>query len=184
MQDLTEQKIESKLLYKGKILDLYCDSVLLPNGNTGIREYIRHVGAACVVPLTKDREILLVNQFRYPFAAVLPEIPAGKLDSPTESPLKAAIRELKEETGADAAQMIYLGEYYPTCAYSNEVIHMYLAMNVAPGAQHLDEDEFIRCEAVALDAFVERIMAGEIKDGKTQTAVLKAYYYIKDHPFL
>lgn len=184
MHDLTEKKIESNLLYKGKILDLYCDSVRLPNGNTGVREYIRHIGAACVVPLTKERDILLVNQFRYPFAAVLPEIPAGKLDSPTESPLEAAKRELNEETGAESAKMIYLGEYYPTCAYSNEVIHMYLALDVSPGEQHLDEDEFIRCEAVPLDVFVKRIMNGEIKDGKTQTAVLKAYYYLQNNPLL
>lgn len=180
MCDLTEKKIESKLLYQGRILDLYCDSVRLPNGNTGVREYIRHIGAACVVPLTPKGELLLVNQFRYPFGAVLPEIPAGKLDSPDESPLEAAKRELMEETGAEASQMISLGEYYPTCAYSNEVIHMFLALDVTPGTQHLDDDEFIRCESVPLEAFVRRIMAGEIRDGKTQTAVLKAYYYLQN----
>ena len=180
MLDLTEQKIKSELIYNGKILDLYRDSVRLPNGNTGVREYIRHVGAACVVPLTAERKLLLVNQFRYPFQSVLPEIPAGKLDSSKESPIEAAKRELMEETGAKAEEMISLGEYYPTCAYSNEVIHMFLAMNVSPGAQHLDADEFICCDCVPLDLFVEKIMAGEIKDGKTQTAVLKAYYYLQN----
>lgn len=181
MLDLTEVQLDSKEIYKGNILDLYCDSVRLPNGNTGTREYIKHVGAACVVPLTKDRDILLVRQFRYPFGDVLPEIPAGKLDSPSESPLLAAKRELWEETGANASEMVYLGEYYPTCAYSNEVIHMYLATDVSFGAQHLDDDEFIQCDAVPLETFVQRIMNGEIKDGKTQTAVLKAYLYLQDH---
>ncbi len=179
MNDLTEKKLDSEIIYKGKILDLHRDSVLLPNGNTGVREYIRHIGAACVVPLTKDRKILLVKQFRYPFGAVLPEIPAGKLDSAAEDPLEAAKRELREETGAVAGEMIGLGAFYPTCAYSNEVIHMYLAKDLSFGAQHLDDDEFIQCEAVPLDEFVQRIMAGEIKDGKTQTAVLKAYLYLQ-----
>ena len=179
LDDFTEIRIDSEKIYTGIILDLYRDNVRLPNGKTGVREYIRHKGAACVVPLTDANEILLVKQFRYPFGVVLSEIPAGKLDSGSEPPLEAAKRELREETGAEASEMIYLGEYYPTCAYSDEVIHMYLALGLTFGKQQLDSDEFIQCEAVPLEDYVKRIMAGEIKDGKTQTAVLKAYYYLK-----
>ena len=74
--------------------------------------------------------------------------------------------------------MIYLGEYYPTCAYSDETIHMYLATGLTQGEQHLDEDEFVGVEKVPLQTLIDRIMAGEIKDGKTQTALLKAYMYL------
>lgn len=176
--DLTERKLDSELIYKGKILDLYRDTVQLPNGETGKREYIKHIGAAAVVPVTEEGDVLLVKQFRYPFSDVLEEIPAGKLDTAGEAPLTAAKRELQEETGCTAETWVSLGEYYPTCAYSDEVIHLYLATGLTFGEQHLDEDEFIRCGRVALQSFVDRIMAGEIKDGKTQTAVLKAYYYL------
>lgn len=176
---LTEKTLTSECLYDGRIVKLYKDEVLLPSGSTGVREHIRHIGAACVVALTPENELLLVRQYRYPFGAVLTEVPAGKLDSPDEDPRSAALRELKEETGADADRLIDLGVFYPTCAYTNERIFMYLATNVRPGVQHLDEDEFLRYRTVGLEAFVEQILAGEVPDGKTQTAVLKAWHYLK-----
>ena len=178
MADLTEKTVASKSLYKGKIIDVYCDDISLPDGKPAKREYIKHVGAACVVPLTDDGDVIMVNQFRYPFHAVLTEVPAGKLDGKNENPLDAAVRELKEETGASAKEMIYMGAYYPTCAYSDEVIHMYLAKELSFGETHFDDDEFIEYEKVSLDALIEKIMSGEIKDGKTQTALLKAYYIV------
>lgn len=179
LSDLEEKKINSKEIYHGKILDLYCDDVLLPDGNTAKREYLRHLGAVCVVPVTKSGEVLLVEQFRYPFSAVLTEIPAGKLDSADEDPVDAAKRELWEETGAQCSDFVYLGAYYPTCAYSTEVIHMYLARDIVPGTQHLDDDEFLAYKTMPMDALISKIMNGEIKDGKTQAAVLKAYYYLQ-----
>ncbi len=121
------------------------------------------------------------RQFRYPFRRVLLEIPAGKLDSKAEDPKAAALRELHEETGVTAKEMIYLGPFYPTCAYSDEVIHMYLARGLSYGETALDEDEFITVEKHPLDALIRDIMAGKIADGKTQTALLKAYYYIQNH---
>ncbi|MBR3767095.1 MAG: NUDIX hydrolase [Clostridia bacterium] len=181
MDNLTEKKISSTHIYEGIILDLYCDDVLLPNGNTSKREYIKHVGAACVVPVDNDGNVIIEKQFRYPFSAVLTEIPAGKLDSKKEPHLEAALRELKEETGYSAENMVYLGEYYPTCAYSDEVIHMYLATGLTQGAQKLDDDEFVGVEKVPLETLVDEIMKGNIKDGKTQTAILKAYLYLKNN---
>ena len=179
MSELFEKQLTSEQVYKGKILDLYLDTVELPNGHTSTREYIKHVGAACVVPVDANGNVIVEKQFRYPFGAVLTEIPAGKLDSKQEPHLQAALRELKEETGYEADEMIYLGEYYPTCAYSDETIHMYLARGLGRGEQNLDDDEFVDVEAVPLETLIDRIMAGEIKDGKTQTTLLKAYLYLQ-----
>lgn len=180
--ELTEKRLSGELIYDGKIVHLYKDKIELPDGKTSYREYIKHLGAACVVPVTDEGEVILTMQYRYPFSAVLTEIPAGKLDSASEDPLEAAKRELKEETGAEAEEIIYLGEFYPTCAYTDEIIHMYLAKGLSFGDRKLDDGEFIDVIKMPLDNFVKDIMDGKIKDGKTQTAVLKAYYYIKNNP--
>ena len=179
MDHLFEKQLTTECVFKGKILDLYLDTIELPNGHTATREYIKHVGAACVVPVDTEGNVIVERQFRYPFNAVLTEIPAGKLDSKLEPHLDAALRELKEETGYTAENMVYLGEYYPTCAYSDETIHMYLATGLTQGEQNLDDDEFVGVEKVPLKTLIDRIMAGEIKDGKTQTALLKAYLYLQ-----
>lgn len=178
MDKLFEKQLSSTNVYKGKLLDVYSDEIELPNGHHSKREYIKHVGAACVVPLDKDGNIIIEKQFRYPFSRVLTEIPAGKLDSKSEPHLNAALRELKEETGYTAEEMIYLGEFYPTCAYSDEIIHIYLATGLIKGEQNLDDDEFVGVEKMPLTEAVEEIMKGNIPDGKTQTAILKAYIHL------
>ena len=180
MENLIEKQIDSKNVFKGHLLDVYSDNILLPNGNTSVREYIKHVGAACVVSVDDEENIIIEKQFRYPFNRVLTEIPAGKLDSKAEPHLEAALRELREETGYIAEKMVYLGEFLPTCAYSDEVIHMYLATGLTKGEQQLDEDEFVGVEKMPLREAVEEIMKGNIPDGKTQTAILKAYLYLKN----
>ncbi|MBQ6066200.1 MAG: NUDIX hydrolase [Clostridia bacterium] len=179
--ELTEKQIASELIYDGKIITLYRDDVLLPNGKTGVRECIRHVGAVCVAPVTDDGRVVLERQFRYPFGSVLTEIPAGKLDGKEEDPESAARRELREETGAQAEEMIFLGDYYPTCAYSDEVIHMYLARGITFGERSLDEDEFLNVQLVSLEEAVADVLNGTIKDGKTQTTLLKAYLWLKEN---
>ena len=180
MENLFEKQLNTTNVFKGLLLDVYSDDILLPNGNTSKREYIKHVGAACVVPVDNDGNIIIEKQFRYPFGKVLTEIPAGKLDSKDEPHLDAALRELREETGYTAEKMVYLGEYIPTCAYSDEVIHMYLATGLTKGEQQLDEDEFVGVEKMPLEEAVAEIMKGNIPDGKTQTAILKAYLYLKN----
>ncbi|MDO4845400.1 MAG: NUDIX hydrolase, partial [Oscillospiraceae bacterium] len=108
---LRESPVRSETVYSGKILQLQRDTVLLPNGKTASRELIRHVGAVCVVPLTEENEVIVERQYRYPVAEVLTEIPAGKLDSKQEDRLEAARRELREETGVTADEMIDLGTF-------------------------------------------------------------------------
>lgn len=184
MDNLIEKQIDSTNVYKGKLLDVYSDRIVLPNGHESTREYIKHVGAACVVPVDNDGNVIIEKQFRYPFRSVLTEIPAGKLDSKNEPHLDAAMRELREETGYIADKMIYLGEFYPTCAYTDEVIHMYLATGLKKGERQLDDDEFLGVEKMPLIKLVDEIMNGSIPDGKTQTAILKAYLYLNGENFI
>lgn len=173
-KNLVERTQSQEEIFDGKILHVFKDAVTLPNGNTATREIIRHIGAVCVIPVTDDGKVVVERQFRYPINNVITEIPAGKLDSPTEDRLEAAKRELVEETGYTADEWIDMGIYYPAAAYSDEKITMYLAKGLHKGEQRLDADEFLNVELVPLKDLVEQVMSGEITDGKTQVTVLKA----------
>ena len=142
-KNLQETKLSSQPIFDGDVLHIYKDTVRLPNGRTSTREYTVHHGAVCVIPLLENGDVLLERQFRYAMGEVLTEIPAGKLDYIGEDPREAALRELREETGAVASELIPLGPFYPTCAYSTEVIHMFLARGLTFGERELDEDEFL-----------------------------------------
>lgn len=172
---LIESPLASKLIYDGKIVHLYQDTVSLPDGTPAIREVIRHVGAVCVVPLTDEGEVVCVRQFRYPHAKVLLEIPAGKLDSKEEDRPSAALRELREETGALCQTLTPLGQLLTTPAFVDEVIDMYLAEGLTFGDRDLDEDEFLDVVRIPLEKLVDMILQGDVTDAKTQAAVLKMW---------
>ena len=178
-ENLQEKTLTSEEIFDGKVVHLYKDTVELPNGRTATREVIRHVGAVAVVPMTDDGKVVVERQFRYPLNEVSTEIPAGKLDSKAEDKLSAAKRELEEETGFLAKEWIELGDFVPTVAYCDEVITLYLARGLYKGVRHLDEDEFLNVRLMDLEELVKEVMDGKILDGKTQTAVLKAYYYLQ-----
>ncbi|MBQ7907871.1 MAG: NUDIX hydrolase [Clostridia bacterium] len=171
--ELFEKKLSSKQIFDGKIVKLFVDTVQLPNGNEATREIVRHPGAVCVVPVTDDGQVIMVRQFRYPFEQVLLEIPAGKLE-PGEDPLEAVKRELEEESGAVAGKIQHIGELYTTVAIFDEKIQIYLATDLTFKDSHPDEDEFVEVTKIPLDTLVTMIMNGEIKDAKTQIAILKA----------
>ena len=177
-EELEEKQISSTQVYDGRLLKVYKDDVLLPDGTRGAREYIVHNGASCVVPLTENGEVLMVRQFRYPFKEAMLEVPAGKRDSAEEDPFDAAVRELKEETGATAKEMIPLGYVCPSVAYTTEKIWIYLARGLSFGDIKLDEDEFLNVERIPFDKAVDMVMSGEITDSKTVAALLKANYYL------
>ena len=177
--ELTEEQVSSEEIYRGKIVHLFRDAVRLPNGKLATREVMRHPGAAAVVPLTRDGNVVLVRQYRYPFAQVMLEIPAGKLD-PGEDPLACARRELTEETGYEAEEFVSLGVFYPSVAVMDEQIHLYLARGLTFRATNPDADEFLNVEQRPLKELVDLILQGGVPDGKTQAAVLKAWYLLQE----
>ena len=175
MSNLTEKQIKREEIYDGAVLHVVKDTIELPNGKTGIREFCLHVGAVCILPLLSDGSVIMERQFRYAHNRVFFEIPAGKLDSKNEDPLEAAKRELREETGAIAGKITFLGELDTSPALLDEKIHMYLAEDLTFGDRDLDDDEFLDVERVPLADLYQMVMKGEIKDAKTQIAVLKVW---------
>ncbi len=175
--DLIEKKLTSQEIFNGVAIHLFKDEILLPNGEKSTREVIRHPGAVCVLPVTSDGNAVFVKQFRYAFNKVTLEAPAGKLEK-GEEPLSAALRELSEETGLTADEIIPMSDMYTTPALIDEVIHLYIARGLTKGEQHLDADEFINVEEIPLEKAVQLVMDGEIKDSKTQTILLKAERFL------
>lgn len=177
---LKEERLCSEEIYRGRILDVSRDTVLLENGTEAIREVVHHPGGACVVPLTADGCVLMVRQFRYPHHEETLEVPAGKLEY-GEEPLQCAVRELKEEVGGEAAQLELLGSLYPTPAYDEEVIYMYLARQLREtNSQSLDADEFLDVIRMPLSEAVQMVMEDRIKDAKTQIALLKTAFLLQN----
>ena len=172
--NLTETPLTQTIVYEGKIITVRVDDARLPNDAVAKREVVEHPGGVCIAALTDADELLFVRQFRYPYQEVILEIPAGKLNR-GEDPLPAGQRELKEETGATAAHYESLGQLYPSPGYCGEIIYMYLATGLSFGDMCPDDDEFLEVERLPLQQAVERILSGEIKDAKTQAAVLKIY---------
>lgn len=169
---LEEKQLSSERIYDGKVVCLRKDAVELENGGTAFREVVEHHGGVCVAALTPENEIYFVRQFRYPMGKAILEIPAGKLEQ-GENPLECGIRELKEEIGAKASEIIDLGEMYPSPGYSAEHIYCYLAKKLSFSEQKLDEDEFLDVVKLPLEKAIEMILSGEIPDAKTQVAVMK-----------
>lgn len=180
--NLYEKTLSSKTIFEGRIITVKQDIALLPDSREAGREYIEHPGGVCVVPVTDKGEILMVKQFRYPYKEVVLEIPAGKKDK-GEDPFTTGKRELKEETGATASQYIELGQLYPSPGYCGEIIWMYGAKDLDFGETNPDDDEFLEVEKIPLKKAVEMIINGEIKDAKTQAAILKINYLIDNGKF-
>ena len=177
---LREEPLSSEEIYDGRILRVTRDTVLLENGTHALREVVHHPGGACVVPLTANGCVLMVRQFRYPHHAETLEVPAGKLEY-GEEPLQCAVRELKEEVGGEAEQLEPLGSLFPTPAYDEEVIYMYLARQIKEThAQSLDADEFLDVVRLPLPEAVQMVMDNRIKDAKTQIALLKTAFLLQN----
>ncbi len=172
-EQMRETCVSSELIFDGRVVHLYRDVIRLPNGADGVREYARHIGAVCVLPLDGDGNVYCVRQYRYPFAEILTEIPAGKLDSKTEDRASAALRELREETGFRAGNLTHLGDFYSSPAILEERISMYLAEDLTAGETDFDDDEFLSVVKLPLEELADRVQAGLIPDGKTQAAVMR-----------
>ena len=170
---LFEKTISSKLLYSNSFLDLYEDEVLLPNNKVSKRIYAKHLGAAAVLPITKDNLIVLTKQFRYPIKAVSIEIPAGKKDFKGEKGIDCVKRELEEETNYTSNNIQYFLSTHNCIGYSNEAIEIYIAYDCeyVKGIRKTDEDEFIETEVYPLEEVVRLIDEGILTDAKTIIAV-------------
>lgn len=176
---LMETCASSELIFDGRVVHLYVDEINLPNGERGIREYIKHLGAVAVLPLTEEGEVICVRQYRYAVGDILTEIPAGKLDYAGENRVEAALRELREETGAQCERLTHLGLYLGSPALMDEKIDLYLAEGLTFGERDLDDDEFLDVVRIPLSDMVDAALRGELPDGKTQLAVLKVWELLR-----
>ena len=177
---LDEKTIASTLAYQAKIFRVTQDTARLENGAEVRRDVVHHSGGVCVVPVTKEKNVLMVRQYRYPMHEITLEVPAGKLE-PGEEPAQCGLRELKEEAGRTCQSYTYLGKLYPTPAYDTEVIHMYLAQELSePSQQQLDEGEFLDVMEIPLHEAVQMVTDGKIPDAKTQIALLKAWLLLSE----
>jgi len=167
---LKEKVFKKNKVYKGKAVDFCNDIIILPNGKKATREYIDHPGAVAVIPLINKTDIIFVKQFRYPVNEITYEIPAGKLDK-KESLLKCAKRELEEETGYKTKNIKKLISFWPTPAFSNEELYIYIATDLIAGKKHPDSDEFVQTVTISLKKALQMVYSGKIKDSKTIIAL-------------
>lgn len=166
------KRMGRELAYQGTVLKVYKDHMKFSNGNTEDWDFIHHDGAATVIPVMDDGKILMVKQYRNALERDTLEIPAGKLDDPDEEGIVCASRELKEETGYSSDDLEWLLTIRTTVAFCDERIEVFVARNLIPGEQHLDEDEFVDVKAYKLEELKEMIFEGKIQDSKTMAAIL------------
>jgi ADP-ribose pyrophosphatase len=172
-RDLTERTLSSKMVYRGKLLEVREDQVELPDGKTSWREYIVHPGAAVMLAMPDAATVVMERQYRYPLRQHVYELPAGKID-PGEDPLRTAQRELLEETGYRARQWRHLLTTYPVVGYANERIELYLARELEYVGHALDEGEFLDVFTMPLIEALDWVRSGRIIESKTIMALLIA----------
>jgi ADP-ribose pyrophosphatase len=166
---LVEECVRKERVFEGRMIQVDRDTVRLPNGVETTREVVRHPGAVAVLPF-KDDNLLLVRQYRYPIEQITLEIPAGKLD-PEEEPLICAGRELREETGYRGT-LEYLGTFYSTPGFSDEVMHLYKATDLVWDPLSPDEDEFLNVESISWTEAKEKAVSCGFNDAKTILGIL------------
>ncbi len=166
-----EETVSSQEKFRGKIVRLRHDQIIV-NHQPGFREVVEHPGGVCILAITKDHHILTVNQYRYAQKEVLCELPAGKKE-PNEDPLLTAQRELCEETGYIAAHWLDYGVVYPSPAYLDEVIHLFVASDLSFVGQHLDDGEYLSVHMTPIKSLLQDIVSGQIKDSKTAVFVMR-----------
>lgn len=172
MHKFEEKTIKTKPIYKGKVISLQVDDVLLPDGKEAKRELIKHPGAVCVIALTDDKKIILVEQYRKALERSLVEVPAGKLE-PGEAPELSAKRELEEETGYRPGRMTHVQSFYTSPGFADEIVHVFLAEHLVKveGGLTVDDDEFVELMEVTIEEAEQLLKEDRIYDAKTMWAL-------------
>ncbi|MDP6684335.1 MAG: NUDIX hydrolase [Candidatus Marinimicrobia bacterium] len=164
--DLTETMLSSKHIFSGRMLEVFLDTVQLPNGKVSTREWVDHPGASCIIPILPDGKLGLIRQYRYPAKDVFIEFPAGKLDK-GETPENCAKRELEEEIGYTSKKLTFLMNIHPAIGFCNEKMWLYLAENLTKTTGNKDSDEFLELIPTTTENAMELVNNGEITDVKT-----------------
>lgn len=164
-------RLGRELKYEGVVINVYADRVIA-NGHETTWDFIHHDGAAAVVAVAEDGRLMMVRQYRNALDRETLEIPAGKVDTPSEPRIECAYRELEEETGYRCDRLEYLMTLNTTIAFCDEAIDVFVAKNLIPSKQHLDEDEAINVELWSVEELEEMIYSGKMTDAKTVAAIL------------
>lgn len=165
--------LEEKIVFTGKVLALAIETHRLPDMREAQFEMIHHPGGAAALPVDNDGNLLLIRQFRPAVRGEILEIPAGRLE-PGEDAAECIIRELQEEIGRKPAQVELLSKVYSSVGFCREMIHIYLAKNLAITPTAQEEHEFIELVSLSPEQAFAMVDAGEINDAKTLIA-LQAY---------
>ncbi len=167
--------------YQGQLFSFESEDVTLPNGSRTQMAMVRHPGSTAVVPFLDDQTVVMERQYRHAVGQYLLEVPAGTLE-PGELPLECARRELEEETGYIASSMLELGPVHIIPAYSDEIIHVYIAMGLTQSRQQLDRDEILEVEYHPFEQTMDMIADGRITDALTILSIQKAWFYLFEMP--
>lgn len=160
------------LAYHGTIIDFYKLKLRTPAGHEVSWDHIEHKGASAVLPIDDEGKVLTVTQYRGAIDDIMIEIPAGGRDSVEEDFAVCAARELEEETGFRAGNLEHLVDIHTAAAYTSEKIAVYVAKDLIPSRQHLDEDEFVDIRRYTFEELNDMIFSGKITDSKTIAAVM------------
>jgi ADP-ribose pyrophosphatase len=171
MEKSSIQKLDHREVYRGRILTLVVDRIIEPSGIEVEREVVRHAGAAVMLPLTDEHEVVLVRQFRYAVERFIWEVPAGHI-APGERPEETARRELVEETGYYPHRLEKLAAVFPSPGFSDEVMHVFLATRLEKGAASPEDDESLEVGLFSVEEATAMVSEGQIADGKTLLSLM------------
>lgn len=172
MKKFEEKTLNTNKIFDGNVISLQVDEVSLPNGKTSKRELVKHPGAVAIIALTKEKELILVEQYRKPLEQSILEIPAGKIE-PNEDPEVTALRELEEETGYTTKKLNYITSFYTSPGFADEIIHIYYTDKLKKLAYNVlgDEDEFVELHILNEEKIKQAFTNKSIFDAKTIYAI-------------